>query len=266
VHFPGGTQNKRFTIARGVREAGAMVSLPRLKTHALTGMTGALKNTFGVVPGSLKAGFHIRHPDVEGFSRMIADLNALVPSQLFVMDAIMGMEGNGPGSGDLVPVGILLFSDDPVAIDSVACRIMGIDPLSVAVIRIAQEMGLGNANPAAIDLRGDDLRTLMPPAFKLPARSPTEGIPRWVMRLAKDLIVPKPVIASSLCTKCGECVASCPTDPKSLRQTRGSVPVYDYGSCIRCYCCQETCRHGAISLRTAPLSRFFESRRKAPTA
>jgi uncharacterized protein (DUF362 family)/Pyruvate/2-oxoacid:ferredoxin oxidoreductase delta subunit len=265
VHFPGGVQNKRFTVARSVREAGAIINLPRLKTHSLTGMTGALKNMFGVVPGSLKAEFHIRHPDAESFSRMIADLNALVPSRLIVMDGIMGMEGNGPGSGTLVPVGLLLFSDDPVAIDAVACRIMGIDPMSVAVIRFAQEMGLGNARASAIELRGDNLQALMPRAFKMPARSPQEGVPKWAMRMAKDLIVPKPVIDAKACIKCGDCVAACPTTPKSLRQSRGAVPVYDYSTCIRCYCCQETCRQGAISLRKAPLSRFFAGKQKART-
>jgi len=266
LHFPAGVQNKRFTVAKGALEAGAIVNLPRLKTHGLTGMTGALKNMFGVVPGSLKAEFHIRHPDAEGFSRMIADLNAAVPSRLVVMDGIMGMEGNGPGSGTLVPVGLLLFSDDPVAIDAVSCRIMGIDPMSVAVIRFAQDLGLGNAKQSAIELRGADLEPLLPPSFKMPARSPTQGVPKWAMRLAKDLMVPKPIIDPQACIKCGDCVAACPTTPKSLRQTRGAVPVYDYSTCIRCYCCQETCRQGAISLRGALLSRFLEGRQKARSA
>jgi ferredoxin len=260
VSYPEGAQNRRFHVARGALNAGAMINLPRLKTHSLTLMTGALKNTFGVVPGGRKAEFHIKHPDVEGFSRMIVDLNGLVRSRLVVMDAITAMEGNGPGSGDLVDVGLIIISEDPVAVDAVGCRIMGIDPLSVPMIRIAHELGLGNADSENIDLRGELLAGHARQGFKLPPRSPAERVPRIVFRLAKDLVVPKPVIDPATCIRCGECVTACPTTPKALTQAKGAVPRYNYSTCIRCYCCQETCREGAISVKPALLDRFFGDR------
>jgi uncharacterized protein (DUF362 family)/Pyruvate/2-oxoacid:ferredoxin oxidoreductase delta subunit len=260
VSYPQGAQNRRFHVARGALAAGAIINLPRLKTHSFTFMTGALKNTFGVVPGGLKAEFHIKHPDVEGFSRMIVDLNGLVRSRLVVLDAIKAMEGNGPGSGDLVDVGLLILSEDPVAADAVGCLIMGIDPLSVPMIRIAHDLGLGNAHPESIDMRGEALAGHIRQGFKLPPRSPADRVPRIIFRLAKDLIVPKPVIDPASCIKCGECVTSCPTTPKALSQAKGAVPRYNYATCIRCYCCQETCREGAISVKRAPLGRFFGDR------
>ena len=260
VSYPEGAQNRRFHVARGALNAGAIINLPRLKTHSFTFMTGALKNTFGVVPGGLKPEFHIKHPDVEGFSRMIVDLNGLVRSRLVVLDAIKAMEGNGPGSGDLVDVGLLIISEDPVAADAVGCRLMGIDPLSVPMIRIAHELGIGNAHPESIDIRGDPLEEHIRQEFKLPPRSPSDRVPRIVFRLAKDFVVPKPVIDPDACVKCGDCVTSCPTTPKALSQAKGAVPRYDYSTCIRCYCCQETCREGAIRVKRALLGRFFGDR------
>ncbi len=228
VSYPQGMQDRRFHIARGAREAGAIVNLPRLKTHAFTVMTGALKNTFGVVPGGRKAAFHISHSQMEDFSRMIVDLNGLVRSRLVVLDSVKAMQGNGPGSGDLVDVGLLIVSDDPVAADAVGCRIMGIDPLSVPHIRIAHESGLGNAHPESIDLRGENVEHHIPHGFKVPPRTPSLRLPPIALRIARRLIVPKPVIDATLCTKCGECVTACPTTPKSIAQRDGGVPIYDF--------------------------------------
>jgi Pyruvate/2-oxoacid:ferredoxin oxidoreductase delta subunit len=163
------------------------------------------------------------------------------------------MQGNGPGSGELVDVGLLIVSDDPVAADAVGCRIMGIDPLSVPQVRIAHENGLGNAHPECIDLRGENIEQYIKRGFSFPPRIPALRLPPFLLRLGRDLLVPRPVIDAALCTKCGECVASCPAIPKALAQEPECVPTHDYASCIRCSCCQEGCRFGAISLKDAPL-------------
>lgn len=254
VSYPRGIQDRRFHIARGVLDSAGLINLPRLKTHAFTVMTGALKNTFGVVPGGRKAEFHLSHSNMEDFSRMIADLNGCVPSRLVVLDAITAMQGNGPGSGTLVDVGVLIISDDPVAADAVGCRIMGIDPLSVPHIRAAHESGLGNGHPQSIELRGENITRYVQQSFKFPPRTPSLSMPPMVLRIAKKLIVPRPVVDAALCTKCGECVTACPTTPKSIAMSpgeNGGIPIYDHQACIRCYCCQETCRSGAISVKQA---------------
>jgi uncharacterized protein (DUF362 family)/ferredoxin len=256
-----GGRFRRFPVARGVLEARAVVNLPRLKTHSLTRMTGALKNMFGAVVGSSKAAMHIMHPDGEGFGRMIADVNCVVRSRLTVMDAITVMEGNGPVSGRLVDLGLLIFSADPVAVDAVACRILGLDPLSIPFIRAAWESGLGAAREDEIEIQGAELSHYTGRRFAVPARNPTRMIPPLLWRAAKDLLVARPIIDQAACVACGECVASCPTSPKSLVQEQGKVPSYDYSSCIRCYCCQETCPHGAISVRPAPLAWILGGRK-----
>ena len=164
-----GGRFRRFTIATGARESAGIVNLARLKTHSFTRLTAALKNTFGAVVGSEKAALHIRHPDAESFGRMIADVNLLVPTRLVVLDAVKVMEGNGPAAGTLVDLGLLVISTDPVAVDAVACAILGIDPASVSFLAAAQESGLGTARLDRIEVRGDELSRWTGRRFAVPA-------------------------------------------------------------------------------------------------
>ncbi len=258
VHRPSAAVHRQFHLARPVLGARALVNLPKLKTHGLTTFTGALKNLFGVIPGFRKAEYHVTHPDLEGFSRMLADLNALVRSSLVVMDAIRGMEGNGPRSGTPVDVGFLIVSDDPVAVDAVACRIAGIEPARVPVLAMAEEAGVGRAAPERIELRGDPAEGLVPRRFVLPPAHLATKVPPFLFRFAKNLMVPRPVIVPSRCRRGGDCVRACPVRPKALTREAGGVPRYAYGRCIRCYCCQESCPYKAIEIMPAPLAGLFD--------
>ncbi|MCX7029737.1 MAG: DUF362 domain-containing protein [Spirochaetes bacterium] len=258
VHWPKGVVHRQFHVARSVLGARALVNLPKLKTHGLTTVTGALKNTFGVIPGFRKAEYHVTHPDLEGFSRMLADLNGLVRSGLVVMDAICAMEGNGPRGGTLVPLGLLIVSDDAVAVDAVACRIMGIDADRVPVLRMAEEAGIGCASGGRIEIRGDPIEGFAGRRFALPPVHIARKMPGFLFRAAKGLMVPKPSIVVSRCRRCGECVKACPVRPKALSQEPGAVPRYEFGRCIRCFCCQESCPHGAVEILPAPLAGLFD--------
>ena len=90
--------NKRFVIANGVLETDGLVSLPKLKTHALTRFTGAIKNQFGCIPGILKSQYHVKMPDPYDFATMLVALNTLIKPRLYVMDGIIAMVGTGPRS------------------------------------------------------------------------------------------------------------------------------------------------------------------------
>lgn len=283
VSHPQGVQNRKFFVASAAREAGFICNLPKLKTHALTLMTGALKNTFGVIPGMRKAEFHVKHPDVAGFSRMIADLNGCVRSGLVVMDAVTAMEGNGPSGGTLVDMGLLIVSEDPVAADSAACSLIGADPLSVDHIRMAQESGLGNASPDRIEILTTGGARAGSRPFALPFRSaPGTGVPRFMVSFAKRIALPRPVIDERTCRRCGQCVKACPADPKVLTQERrgtgdragaamdghapAPLPRFDYGRCLRCYCCQEICPESAISVHHPLVARIFATRARGSMA
>ncbi|HNR30349.1 MAG TPA: DUF362 domain-containing protein [Candidatus Hydrogenedentes bacterium] len=259
ISFPEGRFIKQFTIAQGVLDADAVVSLPKLKTHALTRVTGAIKNQFGCITGLLKGEFHARLPDLEPFARMLVDLNRFVRPRLYVMDAVVAMEGNGPRGGTPRPVGVLMVSEDPVALDATACRLVNLDPQLVPTIRAGVEMGLGACND--IELVGAPIERFTVRDFKVDRRrTGAKGtIPRIVSRIMRETVVPRPVINTAVCTRCGTCVKVCPLTPKAVDFTAGQdvPPRHDYRRCIRCYCCQEYCPDGAITVHTPLLGRVI---------
>lgn len=256
ISFPEGRLVKQFTIAEGVAAADGLVTIPKLKTHALTRMTGAVKNQFGCVPGLLKGEFHARMPDVERFGQMLVDLNRLIRPRLVVMDAIVAMEGNGPRSGDPREAGVLLISDDPVAVDALGCRIMSLDPGLVETVVFGELWGLGSASD--IELVGDAIPELAEFAVNRNPASTTGD--HFRHPTVKRLVTPRPFIVDERCTRCGTCVNVCPVQPKAVEFPSGKVrpvPEYRYDRCIRCYCCQEMCPERAIEVKRPLLGRLI---------
>lgn len=133
---------KSFVIANGVLDSDGLVNLPKLKTHPLVRFTGAVKNQFGCVPGLLKSQYHVKLHDPYDFATMLVDLNTLVRARFCVMDGIVAMEGNGPRSGKLRELNVLLFSSDPIALDATACRIINLDPEVVPTSKLGEAAGL----------------------------------------------------------------------------------------------------------------------------
>ncbi len=257
VKFGGGVQNKLFYIAQGVLDSENLVNLPKMKTHSLTTMTGALKNMFGVIPGLRKAAFHARLADPKAFARMIIDLNRFITPVLTIMDAVYGMEGNGPTHGDPVHTGLLLFSTDPVAVDATACRIMGIDPQEIFFLTHAEKTGLGNIRESRISIRGMALADCKGKPYKLSPSFVWDHRFPFLQSLGKKFLIPRPVINKHTCTACGVCIKICPVRPKALAAGKKGIPAYNYDHCIRCYCCQEMCPTGAVSVKVPPLGTLF---------
>ena len=256
--FPEGNLIKQFTIAKAVYESDGLISLCKLKSHALTRMTGAIKNQFGCIPGLLKPEFHTRLPNVSMFSQMLVDLNLLIKPRIYIMDGIIGMEGNGPRNGTPRKMNVLLFSTDPVALDTAVCKLINLDPALVETLVYGEKFGLGSQN---IEIIADDWETLVQADFdvnreKQSTSSAESGLAGKLMR---QFITPRPLIETARCNHCGQCVRLCPAEPKALSQADGSdsVPVYDYSRCIRCYCCQELCPHEAITVKVPLLGKLI---------
>lgn len=259
VVFQDGVQNKKFVIARGVLESDGIISLPKLKTHGLTRMTGCIKNQFGCIPGLLKGEYHVKLPDVQNFAQMLVDLNMLLKPRLFIMDGIMAMEGNGPRGGKPKKMNILIFSSDPVAIDATICRLVDLQPEFVPTIAAGFKSGLGSWSEKDIEILGDDISQFTAKDFKVERKAAASRIP--LTGLLNNLIVAKPHIVEEGCVKCGVCVNVCPVTPKVLDWQDGDKtrpPVYDYDRCIKCYCCQELCPESTIILKSPALRKLID--------
>ncbi len=260
--FPDAAIAKVLPVAADVLEMDAIVSISKMKTHAFTRITGAVKNQFGCIPGFLKGEFHFKMPDINDFSKMLVDINRFLKPRLYIMDGIIAMEGNGPRSGNPVNMNSILISKDPVALDSVFCRLIDMNPKYVPTMIIGKEQGLGEYEFSKIKILGDNWEELRNPEFRA-VRKPYE---KFASRknfpvFLKNLISSRPVIDNELCRKCGKCVIHCPVDPKAVNWKENDTdnpPVHDYKLCIRCYCCQEICPHQAITLKTPLLGKLIK--------
>ena len=213
-------------------------------------MTGAMKNLFGAIPGLDKPPYHARYQDDLLFGRMILDLNRCIGPVLQVMDAVEIMEGNGPMSGRPVRLGAILASQDYVALDMVACRLIGFDPLTIGSIKAAIDLGL--MKESRIQVRGVSIEELAMPDIQKPdtrSRASRSWFRHFLLsllhRVGKSYTL-HPALLKRSCVRCLKCERICPVDAISIHDT---YPRFDLAACIRCYCCHEMCDSHAIGLR-----------------
>jgi uncharacterized protein (DUF362 family)/Pyruvate/2-oxoacid:ferredoxin oxidoreductase delta subunit len=242
---------KRFLIIDPVLEADAIVSVPKAKTHVLTTMTGAAKNLFGAIPSLEKPAMHSRFQRVADFSEMIVDLNELLKPKLQIMDAVVAMEGDGPNSGDPRRIGAILASRDYSALDSVAARLMSLEPMEVGTFAAAAGRGLIAPDASDVVMIGDPFDEYVVKDFKRPRTLSREKgfaqkrLSYKLVSLAKAYSL-KPTVNRERCNGCGQCIRICPK--KTIVMSRGKARIDD-GNCILCYCCHEMCDARAIELK-----------------
>jgi uncharacterized protein (DUF362 family)/Pyruvate/2-oxoacid:ferredoxin oxidoreductase delta subunit len=236
---------KQLEIDQKVLEADVVINLPKWKTHGMMLLTLGVKNLFGCIPGPRKALWHLKAgEDRKLFAQMLIDLYQIIQPSLTILDGILGMEGNGPGSGRPIPLGLILASRDPLSLDQIVCDLLGIPRRSLMTNQIAFEEGMGRDG---IEVVGERLEEIRIRRFEFPTPSqPDWNLPRFLQKALKNALTSKPVVEEEVCNACNRCVEICP--PKALdRKERGLV--FDYGRCIRCFCCQEVCPEGAISIQ-----------------
>lgn len=256
--FPQGRLMRRFEVMYPLLRADGVINLCKLKSHMFMNMTGAVKNSFGVIPGLSKAGYHAKLQEKVQFAHMLLDLSDFVSPRLSVMDAVLGMEGEGPGaSGTPRSVGLLLGAEDPLALDVVAAALMGLEPDRNPLLLAAGERGLCPGGVSDVELVGGQIEELRIPGFRLPAQAKksmvmVSRLPSPVSALAKDLFTQTPRVAAGRCVGCGVCRDSCPA--KAIRVTKRGKAKIGAAQCVRCYCCHELCPHKAIDIRPGLLA------------
>lgn len=252
VNCPGGFSNHSFHIITPILEADYVINICKLKTHAMTGYSGGIKNLFGTIPGLEKPQMHYRWPDIQDFSRMLLELAQTVNPQLTIIDAIDAMEGNGPTGGSSHPLGLLLGARDFYTQDYFAAGLMGLDPMKIEMIRQAVEKGL--AKPDEMELTGDPVPENLTP-FQLPDTHKldfTGAFPKFLQKpvafLGGKLFKSYPQLNRELCVGCGKCAESCPAHIIKIENKKAK---FRRKGCISCFCCQEMCPMKAISVKKA---------------
>ncbi len=249
VPFPEGETMKQFPIITPAVEADAIVVVSKVKTHMWTRMTGAAKNLFGLIPGLEKPVFHFRFQDEYAFGRMLVDLNECMKPRLQVVDAVVGMEGDGPQAGSPRRIGVILAGSDYSAVDTVLARLIGMDPLEIGSTRSAAARGL--LDPEAVRTVGDAPEKFAVPDFRKPSTyaGSRTGVWRRVMLAVVQrfgrIYAPRPGVNAPACIGCGKCERICPAH--AIVVTEGKATI-DPARCIRCYCCHEICTEHAIAL------------------
>lgn len=257
VKYSEGVTVKSFPIIKPIIDADVIISLPKLKTHAMTSYTGAVKNLFGTIPGTHKAEYHFRLNDRKPFCSMLVDLCEAVKPTLAIMDGVWGMEGDGPTAGENRHIGLVLASANSYALDMAACHIIGYKPHEVDTVQYSIDRGLCPKNVKELDILGEDIEKVRIPDFKKPKThfDLLRIVPFSTMFHAKivSMLRAKPAVDKDKCVGCGVCAGCCP--PKAI-EMKDKKPNFDMDKCIRCFCCHELCPQKAIEIKRPLMMRL----------
>jgi uncharacterized protein (DUF362 family)/NAD-dependent dihydropyrimidine dehydrogenase PreA subunit len=233
----------KLVISRAILDADLIINVPKFKTHMQTRVTGAVKNMFGILVGAEKARVHLSAPRPKDFSEALVDIYQIRVPDLTIMDAVVGMEGNGPSGKDLRTIGKILASGNGVSVDGLMAAMMGLPWEGVDYLSIASQRGLGEIAPGQLEVRGNWAPLKK---YKTPLNFVSRG---WFGMLVnklfyRSLVKPRLTVRPEICTQCGVCVQHCPAQALSMKD----VPCLDEKKCISCYCCYELCSSQAIEL------------------
>ncbi len=246
---------KEFKVPSVLNEVDMVISLPKMKTHQLMYFTGAVKNLFGLVPGLGKSTYHVTYPNRHNFGEMLLDLLEAVKPTYSIMDAVIGMEGPGPGNGYPRPVKLILASPNAVALDTIASSIIGYDPMLIPTNKLAHKRDLGVKHLSDISVEGLKVKDVKIDDYRLIKSKIFQNVifdlfHFRVFEKFQQKMKPKPYFIEEKCIKCGECIKICASDANWFEQgPNGKFVAVDYNKCIRCYCCHEICPVDAIEIR-----------------
>ena len=248
---------RRISIAKAYWQADKIINLPKLKTHEMMTMTCAVKNLFGAVVGTEKAGWHLKAgASRENFARLMLEIYLMKKPALNIVDGVVAMEGNGPGSGDPINLGIMIAGENPVAVDVVAGRVAGIPADLLYIEREALEMNLAGSRMEGILICGTPMAEAVGAHFRLASGLDVQfGLPGFLKKALKSQLTSFPA-AGKNCVFCGVCRDACPPVAITIKNSALSV---DNARCIRCWCCRELCPHDAMEVRKGLLLKLLSA-------
>ena len=259
--YPEAVMAKQFPYTAYLARADAIIDLCKLKTHGMMGMSCAVKNFFGTIPGTIKPEFHYKYPRAEDFADVLVDLYEYSKPRLCLCDAVVGMEGNGPTQGTPRPIGCLIASRDGHKLDAVAAGLIGLGPRDIPTLNAAIRRGLLPGDLSDISVSGNAAQFRVRDFRTVPAQSSVFFHVLGDGRIGKlaDLVVsrvltPFPQLEASGCVGCGKCAQVCPAKAISMKNQKPSI---DRKICIHCFCCQEFCPKGAMKVKRTRIARLL---------
>ena len=258
VSYPEAAQARSFTMTAYLKQADAIIDVCKLKTHGMMGMTNAVKNFFGIIPGTMKPEYHYKYPKAADFADMLVDLCEYCKPRLCICDAVVGMEGNGPTAGQNRHIGLVMASENAHALDLASCYLIDYAPNEVDTVREAIERGLVCDSAEKIDIAGEDIKPLVIKDYLKPESHfnliKLISLPDALNARLINALASKPAMDYDICVGCGECARCCP--PKAIDMSSGKT-VIDTKRCIKCFCCQELCPKKAVKIKRPLLNRFM---------
>ena len=269
--FPDAASLKSFIYTGWLDDVDAIIGFSKLKTHAMMGMSCAVKNMFGCIPGTTKPDYHMRFPEEKAFANVMVDLNEFFKPVLYIVDAVDGMEGNGPTAGEKRHIGAILASKRPYSLDMVCAHMIGMGINDVQTLLVANERGLGPKDISEVSILGSySLEDAKIPDFKratihqsitFEGGSAFNRIKSIAVKLAYST---KPLVKKDECIGCKKCHDTCPAKAITMVPSKGAspkgtgnIPQIDRSKCIKCFCCQEFCPVGAMKVHYNPVGNML---------
>ena len=266
AEFPQAKVAKRFTYTGWLDGCDVLIDFCKLKSHGMMAMSAAAKNLFGAIPGTMKPEYHYKYSNAADFARMIVDLDEYFKPALSIVDAVVGMDGNGPTMGDAKPMGFLAASRSPHEADLLCAELIGLHREDVPTLEAARERGLIPESWKDLDIAGDaetfrvgdfnNIGTKNDVVFfgEMLLGEGNNPFKRAFGKVMQKALSSRPKVAPGECVGCGQCAQICPAKAIAMAE---KLPHIDRGKCIRCFCCQEFCPKGAMKVARAPIARLL---------
>lgn len=254
--FENGKVLKEFPYTSYLDDADLIINFCKLKTHGMMGMSAAVKNLFGVIPGIKKPEFHYRYPDHSDFANMLIDLNEYFKPKLNIVDAVVGMEGNGPTAGTPRKIGAILASEDPYKLDLACASIIGITKDDVPTLTESFKRGYIPESVEKLNINDDISKYYIKDYENILTHKALsfENKETLFGRTATKLLQAKPNLDSKACIGCAKCAEVCPVKAIEIVDKKAKI---DRKKCIKCFCCQEFCPKGAMKVKRTLLAKLL---------
>lgn len=246
---------REWNFIEPIIDADFIINLPKMKTHMMMGVSCAVKNMYGSIPGLQKAELHLRFPDKDNFAQMLVDMFLATAPSLNIADGILAMEGDGPAGGTPRLCSVILSSDDAFALDLAVLKLLGFSCSEVPYMQKAFLRGLCSENFDLAQLQGDKILPFAD--FKKPSGYKNVDFSTKVPKAFRPFALmwlkcaaPKPVINKLKCIGCGKCGEICPANAISIADKKAYI---NKQKCIRCFCCHEVCPIKSIKVKSSKL-------------